>query len=80
MGFAKTEAEIGKRLSAFLKAELEAAEMTYADLAKELKKHGHPEETAESIKQKLKRGTFSATFLIATVAALGLPHVRLEEI
>jgi hypothetical protein len=80
MGFAKNEAEIAARLSAFIKAELEAAEMTYADLAKELKKHGHPNETAESIKQKLKRGTFPATFLVATIAALGLEHVAMDQI
>ncbi len=80
MGFAKSEAEIAERVAAFLKAEIVAAEMTYADLARELRKHGHPKESAETIKQKLKRGTFSATFLLATVAALGLEHVALEDI
>lgn len=80
MGFAKTEAEIAARLSAFIKAELERAEMTYAQLARELRKHGHPDETAESIKQKLKRGTFPATFLLATVAALGLESVDLDSV
>jgi hypothetical protein len=33
------------------------------ELAKRLKKHGLPGETQDSIKAKLKRGTFAATFL-----------------
>jgi hypothetical protein len=80
MGFAKTEAEIAGRVAAFLKAEIQAAEITYAELAERLRKHGHPNESAETIKQKLKRGTFSATFLLATAAALGLEHVALDDI
>jgi hypothetical protein len=80
MGFAKTEAEIAERVAAFLKAEIQAAEITYGELAERLRKHGHPNESAETIKQKLKRGTFSATFLLATAAALGLEHVALDEI
>lgn len=80
MGFAKSEAEIAMRVSAFLKEKIQEAELTYADLAKELRKHGHPDESAETVKQKLKRGTFSATFLLATLAALGLENVALEDI
>jgi len=80
MGFAKTEAEIAERVRLFIKAQLEEREWTHADLAKELRKHGHPNESPESIKQKLKRGTFPATFLLATLAALGLEHVALEDI
>ena len=80
MGFAKTEAEIAERVAAFLKAEILAAEITYAELAERLRKHGHPNESAETIKQKLKRGTFSATFLLAVAAALGLDHVVLDDI
>jgi hypothetical protein len=79
MGFAKSEAEIAERVAAFLKTKIQEAEITYAELAKEMKKHGHAE-SAETIKQKLKRGTFSATFLLAAVAALGLEHVALDEI
>jgi hypothetical protein len=80
MGFAKSEAEIAERLSAFLKAEIAAAEITYAELAQRMKTHGHRAESAETIKQKLKRGTFSATFLLAAIAALELEGVSLEEI
>lgn len=80
MGFAKSEEEIAERASAYLKTHITEAGLTYGDLAKALRKHGHPDETAESIKQKLKRGTFPATFFIATIAALGLEHVAIEDI
>ena len=80
MGLAKTEAEIAERASRFLKAELKRANVTYDELAKRLKKHGLPDETEDSIKAKLKRGTFAATFMLASLAALELEGVRLEDI
>ncbi|MBI1779038.1 MAG: hypothetical protein HYR63_27185 [Proteobacteria bacterium] len=80
MGLAKTEAEIGERASRFLKAELKRADVTYEELAKRLKKHGLPTETKDSIKAKLMRGTFAATFLLACLAALELEGVRLEDL
>lgn len=80
MGLAKTEAELQDRASAYLKTELEKAEVTYAELAKRLKKHGFPKETEDSIKAKLKRGTFAATFLFACLAALELEGMRLEDL
>jgi hypothetical protein len=80
MGLAKTEAEIAGRVSRFLKAELKRADVTYEELAKRLKKHGLAGETQDSIKAKLKRGTFPATFLLAALAALELEGVKLEDI
>jgi Domain of unknown function (DUF6471) len=44
-----------------------------------LKKHGL-EETEASIANKLSRGTFAATFFLATLAALEAEGVRLEDI
>ena len=79
-GFAKTEAEIADRVRRYLKAELKRADVTYAGLAERLAKHGVKGETADSIKAKLARGTFSATFLLACVAALELEGVMLEDI
>jgi hypothetical protein len=38
------------------------------------------EETENSIKAKLKRGTFPATFFLAAVAAIGLTEVALEDL
>ncbi|HZP19575.1 MAG TPA: DUF6471 domain-containing protein [Bauldia sp.] len=79
MGLAKTEEEWAERASAFLKAELRKAEVTYAERAKRLKRHGL-KETEASITNKLKRGTFPATFLLASVAALELDGVKLGDI
>jgi hypothetical protein len=79
-GLAKSEDEIAERVSRYLKAELKRAGVTYADLATRLAKHGIKGETEDSIKAKLKRGTFAATFLLASVAALEMEGVRLEDI
>lgn len=73
------EPEWAERASAFLKAELKKAEVTYADLAKRLKKHGL-KETEASITMKLKRGTFPATFFLAVLRAIGVEQVRLEDV
>jgi hypothetical protein len=80
MGLAKTEQELAQRTSRFLKEELKRADVTYEELAKRLKKHGLPSETQDSIKGKLKRGTFAATFFLACLAALELEGVQLEDI
>jgi hypothetical protein len=49
------------------------------ELAKRLKKHGL-KETKAGITMKLKRGTFTAIFFLACIAALELEQVVLEEI
>jgi hypothetical protein len=75
----KSEEEWAKRVSAHLKAKLREKEVTYVELAKRLKKHGF-KETEASITNKLKRGTFSATFMLAALAALEAEGVKLEDI
>ena len=80
MRLAKTETEIAERASRFIKAELKRAGVTYDELAKRLESHGLPDETRDSIKSKLKRGTFAATFFLACLAALELDGVSLEDI
>jgi hypothetical protein len=75
----KVEDEWAQRAGAFLKQKLKECEVTYVELAKRLKKHGF-KETEASITNKLKRGTFSATFLLATLAALELTGVQLDDI
>lgn len=79
-GFAKNEAEIADRVSRFLKAELKRANLTHADLAERLAKHGLKGETMHSVQAKLKRGTFPATFLLAALAALELEGLSLEDV
>ncbi len=76
----KSEEEWAERAAAFLKHKLREAEVTYIDLAKRLKKHGFKEETEASVTNKLKRGTFPATWFLAVLAALELDGVALEEI
>ena len=79
MKFAKTEQEWRTRASAFLKAKMKEAGITYAELAKRLKKFGL-KETEAGITMKLKRGTFAATFFLACIAAMELECVVLDEI
>jgi hypothetical protein len=75
-----SEKEWAQRATAFLKHKLREYEITYVELAKRLKKHGFKTETEASITNKLKRGTFPATFFLACLAALELDGVALEEI
>jgi hypothetical protein len=55
------------------------AGVTYAQVAERLKEHGL-EETEASVTSKLARGTFSATFMLAALAALELEGILLEDI
>jgi hypothetical protein len=75
----RAEEEWGQRASAFLKTEMKKANVTYAELVKRLKKHGL-KETEAGITMKLKRGSFSAVFFLACIAALDLEQVVLEEL
>jgi hypothetical protein len=79
MGIAASEKELADKLARFLKAELKRADITYEQLADRLKEHGL-NETRDSIAAKLKRGTFAATFLLASLAAIEKDGLRLEEI
>jgi hypothetical protein len=80
LGLAKTEKEWGERASAYLKGKMKESEVTYAELVKRLKKHGFKDETEAGITMKLKRGTFSATFFLACLAAMELEGVAIEEL
>jgi hypothetical protein len=68
-----------ERAKRFLKAELARAGIGYRELAERLKKHGM-KETEASIANKISRGTFSATFLLASLIAIKSDVVRLEDI
>jgi hypothetical protein len=76
---ARNEAELAKRVAAYLKAETAKAEITYEELAKRMKRHGLAE-TKASVTNKLARGTFPATFLLASLAALEKEGLRLEDV
>jgi hypothetical protein len=66
---------LAERAAALLKHKLREAEITY--VLSGSKKHGFKNETEASITNKLKRGTFPATWFLACLAAL---CVALEEI
>jgi hypothetical protein len=73
------EREWGRRASRFVKAELKRAGIGYKELAERLRNHGL-NETETSITGKLARGTFAASFFLATLAALEMDGVRLEDL
>jgi len=79
MNVATKEREWADRARRFVKAELERAEVSYAELARRLKEHGL-EETESSITAKLNRGTFAATFFLATMKAIGRDNINLAEV
>lgn len=78
--FLIVQRQVADRVSRYLKAELKRADVTYEGLAEKLSKHGIKGETVDSIKAKLKRGTFPATFLLASLAALEMEGIRLEDV
>ena len=79
MSLATKEREWADRARRFVKAELRRAEVSYAELARRLKEHGL-EETEASITAKLNRGTFAATFFLATMKAIGRENVNLADL
>lgn len=77
---AKTEGKSWEdRVRLYLKVEIKRADISYDELAERLKKHGFSE-SAASIANKLARGTFSATFFLACVAALDVQGFRVEDL
>jgi len=68
-----------ERAKRFLKAELARADIGYRELAERLEKHGL-RETEASIANKISRGTFSATFLLASLKAIEREHLSLQDI
>jgi hypothetical protein len=79
MAVTEREKEWAVRVSRFLKAELKRAGIGYKELARRLNEHGL-RETEDSISAKLGRGTFAVTFFLATLAALEMEGVRLEDL
>jgi uncharacterized protein DUF6471 len=68
-----------ERAKRFLKAELARADIGYRELAERLAKHGL-KETEASIANKISRGTFSATFLLASLKAIDRDQLTLQDI
>jgi hypothetical protein len=68
-----------ERAKRFLKAELKRADVSYKELAERLEKHGL-KESESSIASKLSRGTFAATFFLASLVALDRDSISLEDV
>jgi hypothetical protein len=79
MSFESKEREWPDRTKRFLKAELKRADVTYEELARRLREHGL-EETESSVSNKLSRGTFPATFFLASMRAIGREQVNLADV
>ena len=79
MNVVSKEREWANRARRYVKAELKRAEVSYAELARRLKEHGL-EETEASITAKLNRGTFAATFFLATMKAIGREQVNIADL
>jgi hypothetical protein len=79
MPYAKTKQEWAERAARHLKAELKRADITYDELANRLAKYGFGE-TKASIANKLARATMSAHFLLASLAAIQVNYICLEDI
>ncbi len=71
------EKEWQQKVKGFLKAELKRKNVTYAGLVQSLQHLGF-EETEDNIKNKISRGTFSATFLFQCMEAIGTQIVALN--
>jgi hypothetical protein len=67
------------RARRFLKAELARAEIGYRELAERLGKQGL-RETEASIANKISRGTFPASFMLACLKAIEADNLRLDSI
>lgn len=71
--------ELALRCRRFLKGEIAASEVSYAELARRLSRMGF-DETERSITMKISRGVFPAWFLVAVMNAIGRQHKRISDI
>jgi hypothetical protein len=75
MTYAKWHATAGR----LVRDELKRAGITYVQLAELLAAEGLSE-TEDSIKGKLKRGSFSAGFLLAVLRALDCKSIQIDKL
>ena len=68
-----------ERTKRFLKAELKRADVTYEELARRLTEMGM-EETKASVSNKISRGGFPASFFVASMRAIGVQQLRIEDV
>ena len=74
-----TDGEWQDKVKGLLKGELKKKGVSYRDLAEKLTAMGIPE-TEPNIANKISRGTFPATFLLASLKAIEADNLRLEDV
>jgi len=80
MAFVSRQAEWADRAKRLVKAELKRADVTYVELARRLREDQGLDETVGSIGNKLSRGTFPASFLLAVMKAIGRENINLADV
>jgi hypothetical protein len=80
MDFVSRQAEWADRAKRLVKAELKRADVTYVELARRLREDQGLDETVGSIGNKLSRGTFPASFLLAVMKAIGRENINLADV
>lgn len=73
------ESDWNKLAANILKAELKRRGITYDQLQEKLATLGLSE-TTNSIKVKVSRGAFQFAFFLQCAAAIGIKHLRLDEL
>ena len=73
----RTKDDWDRRTRNLIKGELARRGVSYDDLAIRLKKIG-VDQNADNIRSKINRGTFSATFMIQVLKALGCKSLDLN--
>ena len=74
-----SEQEWSDKAKRYVKGELKRLGVTYEDLAARLTEIGMLE-TKASISSKLSRGSFPATFFLASLKVIGTQNVRIKDI
>ena len=80
MPYPTSDKEWTERTARYVKFQLKRHDLTYDDLAERMKPYGFAGETRASIANKLARGTFGAPFLLATMAAMEEPTIKIEDV
>lgn len=75
----EAEQDLRDRASRFLKGEMKKSGVTYDELIRRLATMGL-HETKASIANMLNRGSFPATFLLATMKAIGRQSIDLKDL
>jgi len=74
-----SELEWSEKAKRYVKAELKRQGVTYEALATKLTKIGMVESKA-SVASKLSRGSFQATFFLASLKVIGTQIVRIQDL